>query len=277
MAPNPAARQSSTSRADHARPSTDQRQTQDQTRLDCEIGPQRCSHRWGGTTPDRIPIHLVKTASWTICAPSTVAAAMYSSEWMPSPRKPDSPAHAAARQTQAGPRPAAQSGVEKQPARAEQQQETQVAPAVAPGAQVRRAVAAVGRSVVGTSPIRSPASAALTTISLANSMPGVTRPSRRMASREKPRRPQWKSPIGMRKNSRPDEAQHRVAQVAVQRTAWRPAAMPPSKRLPITRSAPARSRSTIGARGGEVVAVVGVAHDDVAAARGLMPAISAAP
>ena len=44
--------------------------------------------------------------------------------------------------------------------------------------------------------------------------------------------------------------------------------MPPRKRLPMTRSSPSRSFSTNGSRSAEVVAVVGVAHDDVAAARG---------
>ena len=68
-----------------------------------------------------------------------------------------------------------------------------------------------------------------------------------------------------------DPGEHRVAEVLVQRR-HRAGAMPPLKRLPITSSSPARSRSTNGSRLGEVVAVVGVAHDDVLAAGGLDPA-----
>jgi hypothetical protein len=58
-------------------------------------------------------------------------------------------------------------------------------------------------STVGTSAIRRPPSAARTTISLANSMPSVCKPSPAIFSRRKPRIPQWKSPTGSRKNSRP--------------------------------------------------------------------------
>ena len=61
------------------------------------------------------------------------------------------------------------------------------------------------------------------------------RPSASIASREKPRRPQWKSPIGIAKNSRPRNDQHRVAEIAVQR-GHGAGAMPPLKRLPMTRS-----------------------------------------
>ena len=58
-------------------------------------------------------------------------------------------------------------------------------------------------SVVGTSAMRMRCSVALMTISDANSMPVVCRRMRWNASREKPRRPQWKSPTGQRKNSLP--------------------------------------------------------------------------
>ena len=58
---------------------------------------------------------------------------------------------------------------------------------------------------------------ALTTISLANSMPGALQAELAgCVSREKPRRPQWKSPTGIWKNSRPMKRQHRIAQIAVQ-------------------------------------------------------------
>ena len=46
-----------------------------------------------------------------------------------------------------------------------------------------------------------------------------------------------------------------------------------AKRLPMTRSSPSRSRSTNAVEAGEVVAVVGIAHDDEAAARGPDPAV----
>ena len=58
-------------------------------------------------------------------------------------------------------------------------------------------------SVVGTSVIFWFARVAFTTISLANSMPVAWRPSSIALSRRKPRRPQWKSPILLRKNRRP--------------------------------------------------------------------------
>ena len=67
-----------------------------------------------------------------------------------------------------------QAGIEEEPARAVEQQEAEVTPAVD-----------------------------LTTISEANSMPVVRRLSARMRSRRKARRPQWKSPTGMRKKMRP--------------------------------------------------------------------------
>ena len=46
-------------------------------------------------------------------------------------------------------------------------------------------------------------SVAFTTISEANSMPVVWSPSPSIASFRKPRRPQWKSPDGLPKKSRP--------------------------------------------------------------------------
>ena len=163
-----------------------------------------------------------------------------------------------------------QPGIEKQPARAEQQQEAQVPPAVAPGAQVRRPVAAVraqrGRHLARCA---GPASAALTTISLANSMPGRDQAeplgwplARSRAGRSGSRRSGCGRTGGRRSSGpgcRGSGAAHGIA----------PGAMPPLKRLPITRSAPARSRSTNASKAGEVVAVVGVAHDDEAAARGV--------
>ena len=98
-----------------------------------------------------------------------------------------------------------------------------------------------------------------------------------MASRRKPRRPQWKSPSRMRKNSRPIKLSTGIAEIAVQgrHRAGRDAAL----------EAVAHDEVGAGAqlvderhRGGEVVAVVGVAHDDVAArARPRCPPSSAAP
>ena len=60
-----------------------------------------------------------------------------------------------------------------------------------------------GRSTVGTSSMRRFASAARTTISLANSIPGVASPSSSTLSLRKARIPQWKSPTGIWKNRRP--------------------------------------------------------------------------
>ena len=57
--------------------------------------------------------------------------------------------------------------------------------------------------VVGTSATRMPRSEDLTSISLANSMPVVRRSIRTAAAREKPRRPQWKSPQPVLKRNRP--------------------------------------------------------------------------
>ena len=73
---------------------------------------------------------------------------------------------------------------------------------------------------------------------------------------------------GALKNSRPTSGQDRVAEVACAAAAWRPGSMPPRKRLPMTRSSPSRSSVDERAEAREVVAVVGVAHDDVAAAGG---------
>ena len=76
-------------------------------------------------------------------------------------------------------------------------------PAIAPGPQVRRARSG-RRATTWSAPRRSRAraSVAFTTISLANSMPVVRRPSAEMLA-PNPRIPQWKSPLGLRKNSRP--------------------------------------------------------------------------
>jgi len=62
--------------------------------------------------------------------------------------------------------------------------------AISPATQVRWAVAPVGDSVVGTSTIRSPYKVALTTISLANSIPVVRRTESHIAALLKPRSPQ---------------------------------------------------------------------------------------
>ena len=51
--------------------------------------------------------------------------------------------------------------------------------------------------------MRSPSSVPLMTISEANSIPVVCSWIRSKAARETPRSPQWKSPTGARKNSRP--------------------------------------------------------------------------
>ena len=73
-----------------------------------------------------------------------------------------------------------------------------------------------GASVVGTSSIRRPASAALATISLANSMPGVTRPRRWMASPRKAPQATVKIADAGAEEQAPDEAEHRIAQITMQ-------------------------------------------------------------
>ena len=66
-----------------------------------------------------------------------------------------------------------------------------------------------------------------------------------MERRLKPRRPQWKSPIGERKKSRPIQESTGLPRYLCS-GGMAPSAMPPLKRLPITSSSPARSRSTNG-------------------------------
>ncbi len=102
-------------------------------------------------------------------------------------------------------------------------------------------------SVVGTSVTCWPYSAALTTISLANSMPVACRLSAITLSRLNPRSPQWKSPILLRKNSRPMKVSTGLPRYLCS-GGIAPGAMPPANRLPITRSAPLRSSSTNGIR-----------------------------
>ena len=57
-----------------------------------------------------------------------------------------------------------------------------------------------GQRVIGISSIRSLASLLLITISLASSIPGISRFMRRYASLLNPRRPQWASPTGVWKS-----------------------------------------------------------------------------
>ena len=101
--------------------------------------------------------------------------------------------------------------------------------------------------VVGTSVTRWPARVAFTTISLANSIPVACRLSAITLSRLNPRRPQWKSPILLRKNSRPMKLSTGLPRYLCS-GGIAPGAMPPRNRLPITRSAPLRSSSTNGIR-----------------------------
>ena len=122
-----------------------------------------------------------------------------------------------------------------------------------------------GFSVVGTSSMRRPASAPRTTISLANSMPVVRRSSALMLAALKPRRPQWKSPAFDAEEQPAEKAQHRIAEIAVQR---RHGAGLDAAREAIAHDqfgAVAQPRHE-GVERGEIIAVVGVAHDDVAAA-----------
>ena len=97
-------------------------------------------------------------------------------------------------------------------------------------------------------------------------MPVVRRLRPRMASRSKPRRPQWKSRIGVLEEEPAEEAQHRIAEIAVERRhgAGRDAAREAVAHHELVAGA---QRCDEGIEIGEVVAVVGVAHDDVAAAR----------
>jgi len=83
------------------------------------------------------------------------------------------------------------------------------------------------------------------TISDANSIPVVWSSMRSKAARENPRNPQWKSRTGHLKNRRPmRESTGLPMCLFFQGIA--PAAIPPRKRLPITRSTPTRSCSTNG-------------------------------
>ena len=124
-----------------------------------------------------------------------------------------------------------------------------------------------GLRVVGTSAIFRCRSVALMTISEANSIPVVTRSILRNAAAEYPRRPQWKSLAGQRKNSRPIGRKDRVADVFVlprHRAGLDPALepVPHDEVVPFTELRDERHQV------GEVVRVVRVAHDDVLAAGG---------
>ena len=159
---------------------------------------------------------------------------------------------------------------QEQPARREQQHEAQMAPAVAPAAQVGRARAPVaGAASPAPRPARRPAKLARTTISEANSMPGHCSPSPRTASRRKARRPQWKSWTGAVKNRRPRARQDRVADPAVlprhgtrqdRPAARRQAAAHDQIRATTQRRQEQRQLA-------EIVGAVGVAHQDEPAAR----------
>ena len=137
-------------------------------------------------------------------------------------------------------------------------------PAVAPGAQVRaRGCGRRGAAWSAPRVMRSCASDARTTISLANSMPDGAQPERQHpvpaegphAAVEVADRDVEEQPA--------EHGQHRVAEVAVQRAASRPARCRPRNRLPITRSAPPRSALDEAAEVVEGVAVVGVGHEHV--------------
>ena len=118
--------------------------------------------------------------------------------------------------------------------------------------------------VVGTSAIRISRSVALITISDANSMPVVWSPSART--------PRARSLAGRSGSRAPDTG--RTAGRCPRARGCRctcssrasPRHDPAGKRLPITRSAPAQLLDK-GIEPAEVVAVVAVAHDDVATAR----------
>ena len=89
-----------------------------------------------------------------------------------------------------------------------------------------------------------------------------------MASRSKPRRPQWKSPRRAAVEDPPGGGQHGVAEVAMQRRhgAGGDAAPEPVAHDELPALAQLLDESVEPA---EIVAVVAVAHDDVAAPRGL--------
>ena len=137
-----------------------------------------------------------------------------------------------------------------------------MAPAVPPRAQVR--CAGCDRPDAASSVPRGwsyPASAARTTISLANSMPVAAGPARGPWSVESPHAA---VEVVDRHLEEPptEEREHRVAQIAVEHRHGA-GTMPPVNRLPITRSAPCAQLCDEGPRSLEVVAVVGVGHDHV--------------
>ena len=144
-----------------------------------------------------------------------------------------------------------------------------MAPAVAPGAQVRRAAAAVRaqrRRHLG--------DAQAVQRRLDDHLAGELHAGGAQAKRQDGSR--GRSRAGRSGSRRPampkkqpaDAREHRVADVAVQRTASRRARCRPGSGCPSRARCPARSSSTKRVERREVVAVVGVAHDDVAAARG---------
>ena len=136
-----------------------------------------------------------------------------------------------------------------------------MSPTVAPAAQVRRRERPSGESVVGTSAIRRPRSVALTTISLANSMPGVCRLERsdRVAAEAAQAAMEVADRAAEEQPAEP--GQHGVAEIPVQRRhgAGRDAALEAVAHDEIVAFPKPLDE---GVEAGEVVAVVGVAHDD---------------
>ncbi len=159
-----------------------------------------------------------------------------------------------------------QARVQEEPARAEQQQEAQVAPAVAPAAQVRGPVTPVGRQRGGHLHDRQPAHGRLHD-HLAGELHAFATQAE-PADGQAVETPQAAVEVAHRhaEEEPADEAQHRVAQVAVQGRHG-PGGDAAAEAVAHDELGPLAQGRQEGLQGAEVVAVVGVAHDHVAPAR----------
>ena len=157
-------------------------------------------------------------------------------------------------------------GIKEEPARTVEQQEAEVTPAVAPGAQMRRAAAAVGRERG-----RNLGDAKIGERGFDDHLAGKLHAGGAQieaedGSRRKARRPQWKSPDGDAEKEAADGGEHGVAEVSMQRRH--------RAGLDIAAEAVAHDQVVAGSslvrkRGvAEVVAGVGIGHEDVFAAGG---------
>ncbi len=98
-------------------------------------------------------------------------------------------------------------------------------------------------------------------------MPGMLRPRATIDRRSKPRRPQLKSPQARVKEQSADEAQHRIAEIAIEER-HRPGRDAAGKAITHDQRHTATQLRNETVEIAEIVTVIGIAHDDIAATRG---------